>query len=367
MSGTAASVACRSSLTTLKHSLELSVHVYAMLKEMLDQLEDRLDDLDRVFQALADPSRLSNGQPPETSARRLSASSPSRSRCRSPRLCNTCRSSRRQAGSSGPRRPAVPGPAQLAPDVLQGADDMDQRAANRLGASSRSPRPLPRREPGRNRQMTQRSVTHSHFTIERSYEASPGRVVRGPGGDEGGEVGFGSMAPRAAIKASTSSTSVSVVTSVSAAVRPAAKCTPSSAGITTSFPTSASSRPTRCTRTTCAPPCRSPAFELVPNGSGTKLTYTEHGAFLDGLDSAEGREDGTIQAARPPCSRPSTASGPDRSRGADQASADVERDDDDKKADSHRLTTGDDDDDGREQHQRGSEQQGKIAIHVVIV
>ena len=28
-----------------------------MLKEMLDQLEDRLDDLDRVFQALADPSR----------------------------------------------------------------------------------------------------------------------------------------------------------------------------------------------------------------------------------------------------------------------------------------------------------------------
>ena len=35
------------------------------------------------------------------------------------------------------------------------------------------------------------------------------------------------------------------------------------------------------------------ALELVPNGSGTKLTYTEHGAFLDGLDSAEGREEGT--------------------------------------------------------------------------
>jgi uncharacterized protein YndB with AHSA1/START domain len=35
------------------------------------------------------------------------------------------------------------------------------------------------------------------------------------------------------------------------------------------------------------------ALELVPNGSGTKLTYTEHGAFLDGLDSAESREEGT--------------------------------------------------------------------------
>ena len=35
--------------------------------------------------------------------------------------------------------------------------------------------------------MTQRSVTHSHFTIERSYEASPARVFAALG-DEGGEV-----------------------------------------------------------------------------------------------------------------------------------------------------------------------------------
>ena len=33
--------------------------------------------------------------------------------------------------------------------------------------------------------------------------------------------------------------------------------------------------------------------ELTPSGSGTRLTYTEQGAFFDGVDSAKGREEGT--------------------------------------------------------------------------
>jgi len=33
--------------------------------------------------------------------------------------------------------------------------------------------------------------------------------------------------------------------------------------------------------------------ELAPDGDGTHLTYTEQGAFLDGLDSAELRQSGT--------------------------------------------------------------------------
>ncbi|SFP25422.1 Uncharacterized conserved protein YndB, AHSA1/START domain [Mesorhizobium sp. NFR06] len=33
--------------------------------------------------------------------------------------------------------------------------------------------------------------------------------------------------------------------------------------------------------------------ELTPSGEGTRLTYTEQGAFLDGVDSAQGREEGT--------------------------------------------------------------------------
>lgn len=33
--------------------------------------------------------------------------------------------------------------------------------------------------------------------------------------------------------------------------------------------------------------------ELTPSGEGTRLTYTEQGAFFDGVDSAEGREEGT--------------------------------------------------------------------------
>ena len=33
--------------------------------------------------------------------------------------------------------------------------------------------------------------------------------------------------------------------------------------------------------------------ELTPSGEGTRLTYTEQGAFFDGVDSAQGREEGT--------------------------------------------------------------------------
>lgn len=32
--------------------------------------------------------------------------------------------------------------------------------------------------------------------------------------------------------------------------------------------------------------------ELAPSGDGTRLTYTEQGAFFDGADSAQGREEG---------------------------------------------------------------------------
>jgi uncharacterized protein YndB with AHSA1/START domain len=33
--------------------------------------------------------------------------------------------------------------------------------------------------------------------------------------------------------------------------------------------------------------------EFVPSGDGTLMTYTEQGAFLDGADSAKGREEGS--------------------------------------------------------------------------
>jgi hypothetical protein len=35
--------------------------------------------------------------------------------------------------------------------------------------------------------------------------------------------------------------------------------------------------------------------ELVPADGGTRLTYTEQGAFLDGLAQAEHREQGTAE------------------------------------------------------------------------
>ena len=35
------------------------------------------------------------------------------------------------------------------------------------------------------------------------------------------------------------------------------------------------------------------SVEIKPDGSGTRLTYTEQGAFLDGFDKPEMREKGT--------------------------------------------------------------------------
>ena len=34
-------------------------------------------------------------------------------------------------------------------------------------------------------------------------------------------------------------------------------------------------------------------IEMVPDGDGTRLTYTEQGAFLDGIDKPEARQEGT--------------------------------------------------------------------------
>jgi uncharacterized protein YndB with AHSA1/START domain len=35
--------------------------------------------------------------------------------------------------------------------------------------------------------------------------------------------------------------------------------------------------------------------ELSPEGTGTHLTFTEHGAYLDDFDNVEGRKEGTEQ------------------------------------------------------------------------
>ena len=42
--------------------------------------------------------------------------------------------------------------------------------------------------------------------------------------------------------------------------------------------------------------CSLTTVELKQAGDGTRLTFTEHGAFLDGYDNPAGREEGTAQA-----------------------------------------------------------------------
>ena len=50
-------------------------------------------------------------------------------------------------------------------------------------------------------------------------------------------------------------------------------------------------------------------LELKPAGSGTRMVYTEQGAFLDGYDDAGQREEGTLRPVRPARSRPAARGG----------------------------------------------------------
>jgi uncharacterized protein YndB with AHSA1/START domain len=139
--------------------------------------------------------------------------------------------------------------------------------------------------------MTERSVNHAEFTIERSYDAPPARVFAawatpeakgrwfvGPddwessdhdldfrvggrehvsGGEKGGTLHsydalYWDIVPDERIVSTYEMYQDDVRTSVSVAT-----------------------------------------IELKPDGDGTRLVYTEQGAFLDGYDSAQSREHGT--------------------------------------------------------------------------
>src|SRR5207245_4916261 len=59
---------------------------------------------------------------------------------------------------------------------------LDQRATDDMGAplrpSRRLPRGAPRNVSAKEENMSERSVTHATFSIERTYEASPTRVFQ---------------------------------------------------------------------------------------------------------------------------------------------------------------------------------------------
>ena len=139
--------------------------------------------------------------------------------------------------------------------------------------------------------MPERSVTHATFVVERVYPATPARVFAA--GPMRGQRRAGSGRRK---KGSTNTPS----TSVSAAANGARAATPNGGRpipmrriTSTSCRANGSSPPMRCTSMARAFSVSLGTVELKPEGKGTRLKYTEQGAFLDGFDQPELREKGT--------------------------------------------------------------------------
>jgi uncharacterized protein YndB with AHSA1/START domain len=134
--------------------------------------------------------------------------------------------------------------------------------------------------------MTERSVNHATFTLERTYDAPPGRVFSAwadpdlksrwfGGPNDAHELDFrvgGRETSRGDMQGSTYSFEARYYDIVpDERIVWTYEMHMDDARISVSLA----------------------AVELEPSGDGTKLTYTEHGAYLDGLDKPEMREQGT--------------------------------------------------------------------------
>jgi len=140
--------------------------------------------------------------------------------------------------------------------------------------------------------MTTRSVTHATFTLERTYAAPPVRVFAAFSDPEAKAVWFGGehdgfTTTRHAfdfrpggVESNESRHPGGFTTTFDATYH---NIVPDER-IVYSYAMTLDGNPISASLTT---------IELVPEGSGTRLTITEHGAFLDDFDSADQREKGT--------------------------------------------------------------------------
>ncbi|HEX5333957.1 MAG TPA: SRPBCC family protein [Cellulomonas sp.] len=142
--------------------------------------------------------------------------------------------------------------------------------------------------------MTTRSITHATFTLERTYPAPPARVFAAFSDPDAKAVWFGGEHDGFTTTRRAFDFRAGGVESVESR-HPGGFTTTFDATylnivpderIVYSYAMTLDGKPISASLTT---------IELVPEGSGTRLTMTEHGAFLDGFDNAEQREQGTIE------------------------------------------------------------------------
>jgi uncharacterized protein YndB with AHSA1/START domain len=135
--------------------------------------------------------------------------------------------------------------------------------------------------------MTERSVTHATFSIERTYEATPARVFAAWADADAKSRWFGAKDPRLELdfrvggrehsEGATPDGSVYRYDAVYQDIVPDER-------IVYSFDMHLGDERISVSLST---------VEFKPAGEGTELVYTEQGAFLDGLDTPEMREHGT--------------------------------------------------------------------------
>jgi uncharacterized protein YndB with AHSA1/START domain len=139
--------------------------------------------------------------------------------------------------------------------------------------------------------MTERSVTHATFTIERIYDAAPSRVFaafanpvakarwfKGPDEWEREELQFDfRVGGRESVASRPKDGPAHIFNCVYQDIVPDQR-------IVYTYDMHADDTKTSVSVTT---------IELKPAGAGTKLVFTEQGAFLDGHDDPGGRERGT--------------------------------------------------------------------------
>ena len=137
----------------------------------------------------------------------------------------------------------------------------------------------------------ERSQTHATFVIERTYPVPVDRVWHALSDNDARDQWFGGGPSSTPTRSRTTSASAEhgTRTASGTAARDRGSCPPTP----TSSTSNGSSSPTTCgsTTSTCPPP--SPRSRWKPDGDRTSLTYTEQGVHFDGLDSVEGREEGT--------------------------------------------------------------------------
>ena len=141
--------------------------------------------------------------------------------------------------------------------------------------------------------MTERSVTHATFTVERGYDASPARVFAAwadpaakarwfVGPDEWGTAEFEldfRVGGREVNRGGPPEGPVYGYTGLYQDILPVER-------IVWTYQMHLDETLISVSLAT---------LQLRPDGAGTRLVYTEQGAFLDGLDSAEQRQQGTGQ------------------------------------------------------------------------